>query len=301
MNVGFGELAAMATAFSWGVSTQIQGAVGRLVGSTGVTLLRMPYQIFFVTLLCLVMRVDTHLTWPGFGYLFLSGLFGLFLSDYLLYQAIGIIGPPMAILILSTSTLFSVVFGWIFLGETMPAKALAGIGITLAGILLVITERTGSTLMPGQERPQGRMLLIGALASAGAAMAMSCSFICLKMGMKTGIDPLWATFVRLINGALALWLVGAVRGWVNAIRRGLLQYPKVYWMLFLSTACGSAGLWLSSVAMNLAPVGIAATLIGLQPIAVTLIGAVWYKRRLTWRIIGGITVAFAGTATICLM
>jgi len=94
--------------------------------------------------------------------------------------------------------------------------------------------------------------------------------------------------------------MGLARGWVTAVRQGLIQYPKIYWMLFLSCACGSSGMWLSSLAVNLAPVGIATTLIGLQPIAVTLLGAVWYKRRLSLRIITGIAVAFCGTVLICL-
>jgi len=300
MNVGFGEAAALATAIAWAISSQIQGAVGRMVGPNSVTLLRMPYQIFFVTLMCLVFRADTSLTWSGFWLLFVSGLLGIFLSDFLIYRAIYIIGPAMAILILSTSTMFATVFGWLILGETMPLQVLAGIGLALAGILTVVTEQTGSTLLPGQEKPGARELTTGLLLAAGAAATLALSFIFLKMSLKTGVDPLWATFVRLINGALALWVMGAVRGWVVAARRGLGQYPKIYWMLLISCTCGATGMWLSTIAINLAPVGIASTLIGLQPIAVTIIGAAWYRRRLTARILTGIAIAFGGTALICL-
>lgn len=300
MNVGFGELAAIGTALAWGLSAQVHSAVGRMVGPTGVTLLRLPYQIFFLALMCLVFRADFHLSWSGLSLLLMSGFLGIFVSDFCLYRAINVIGPAMGVLILSTGAIFSVFFGWMFLGETMPPRALAGIGLALAGILWVVTEQSGSTLMPGQEIPRGRELLMGLMLAAGAAASLSGSFIFLKMGMRTGVDPLWAAFVRVFCGGLILWAMGLARGWVISARRGLIQYPKVYWMLFFSCASGSVGMWLSSLAVNLAPVGIASTLIGLQPIAVTLMGAVWYKRRLSPRVVVGIAVAFAGTAVICL-
>jgi drug/metabolite transporter (DMT)-like permease len=47
-------------------------------------------------------------------------------------------------------------------------------------------------------------------------------------------------------------------------------------------------------------VGVATTLIALQPVSVTVLGALWYRRRPTLRILTGIAVAFGGTALICL-
>ncbi|MDR1045423.1 MAG: DMT family transporter [Candidatus Adiutrix sp.] len=300
MNFSWGELAALATAVVWAVSAQVQGAVGRLVGPTGVTLLRMPYQIGFLAVMCLLMPISLELSWEAFIYIALSGVLGIFLSDFMLYRAIDVIGPSTAVLILSSSTVFSAGLGWLFLGEAMGWRVLAGIGLTLAGILWVVTERSGSTLLPGQEIPKGRTLRRGVLAAAAAALALAFSFICLKAGLRSGADPLWAAFLRVMGGAVVLWLTGAVRGWVTAVRRNLALYPKVYWMLFGSCACGAAGLWLSSVAMAKAPVAVAATLIGLQPVVIALISAGWYHRRLSLRVVSGIVAAFMGTALICL-
>lgn len=300
MIIGIGELAAFATAVSWGISSQVHGVVGRMVGPVGITLLRMPYQVFFLGVMCLVLQAQPSMTLAALGYLAISALFGLFISDYLLYRAIYIVGPAMGVLLQSSSTIFAALLGWLILGESLPWPVVGGIAVAMLGILTVITEHSGSTLLPGQEKPEGKLLLLGAGFGLGCAASLAMSFILLKQGLQTGLDPLWATFVRLAIGSSMLWGLGSLRGWPAAALRGVREHPKVCWMLLFSCAFSALGLWCSSLALKLAPVGVAATLIGLQPITVTLIGAVWYRRLPSLRIILGSLIAFGGIALICL-
>lgn len=293
-------MAAIATALAWGVSSQVQSAVGGMIGSTSVTLLRQPYQIFFVTLLCFLMQANTAVDGESFVLLFFSGVTGLCLSDYLLYWAMTIVGPSVAVLLVSTSTVFSALLGWLFLGETMPFMAVLGIGIIMSGIICVLSENRGSTLMPGQEVPQGRRLALGVVMSLVAAILLGVSFVLMKMALRSGIDPVWATFIRLCSGAAVLWTVGLFKGWPKLVLQGVRRHPKICWMLLFSCACGASGMWLSSLAVKYTPVGIAATLISLQTVSVTLIGAAWYRRMPSARVMVGILVAFSGTALVCL-
>lgn len=293
-------MAALATAAAWGISSQVQSAVGGLIGTTGVTLLRQPFQIAYVSLMCLILGASYDLSTEAFGYLFLSGFTGLCLSDYLLYWSMAIVGPSVAVLIVSTSTVFSALFGWLFLSEVMPFEALLGIGIIMAGIICVLSEHRGSTLMPGQEIPTGKRLYFGVGLSLVAAVLLGISFVFLKMALHTGISPLFATLVRLCCGALVLWTFGLFKGWPKLVLNGIRAYPKVCLLLTFSCACGAGGMWLSSLAVKYTPVGIAATLISLQTVFVTLVGAVWYRRMPSGRVIVGILVAFAGTAMVCL-
>lgn len=300
MSSGVGEAAAIATAVAWGISSQVQSAVGGLIGATGVTLLRQPYQIFFVTLMCLFMQVETGVSGEAFALLFVSGLCGICLSDYLLYWSMTVVGPSVAVLLVSTSTVFSAVLGWLFLQETMPFIALLGIGVIMAGIMCVLSESRGSTLMPGQTVPHGKRLALGVVMGLVAALLLSMSFILLKTALRTGVDPLWATFIRLCSGAAVLWGVGLFKGWPILVWKGVRSHPRICWMLLFSCLCGASGMWLSSLAVKYAPVGIAATLISLQTVSVTLIGAAWYRRMPSVRVMAGIIVAFAGTAMVCL-
>ena len=129
---------------------------------------------------------------------------------------------------------------------------------------------------------------------------LALSFIFLKAGLQTKVDLLWATFVRLAAGTIGLWSIGTMRGCATAAIQSAIRNPRINWLLFIACACGAVGMLWAVLAMDRVPAGVAATLIGLQPIMVTLIGAIWYRRRPSARIVAGIVVAFCGTALICL-
>lgn len=300
MAAGIGEITAFSTAVSWGVSNQIQSAMARRIGADSVTLLRLPYQFAFLAAMCLLLGADTALPPRSFALLLLSGFAGITLCDFMLYRAIYILGPTMSVLLQSLSAGFAALFGWVFLGEVLPFQALAGIIVTLLGVGWVVTERSGSTLLPGMELACGKTLTKGICLGLGTAIVLAASFTLLKMALQTGVDPLWGTFVRMVCGAVALWVFGLFRGWAGAAVRSVRERPRILLLLLVSCSCGAGGMWLSSLSMKYAPVGVAATLIGLQPIMVTIIGAVWYRRMPSWRIMLGSCIAFGGTALVCL-
>lgn len=301
MAAGLGEMAAFGTALCWGISNQIQGAAARTIGSTEMTLLRMPYQGLILLFACFIAgEAGFVFTLEVFWLLTMSGVLGICCCDFMLYRAITLIGPSMAVLPLSLGAGFSAAFGWLFLGETMPLQAVCGVAVTTVGIVCVITEHSGSTLMPGQAIPKGKILTRGVLLALGASLTLSVSFIFLKKAMLLGVTPLWATFIRMLTGAGVLWAIGLYRGWARSMWTGLNAHPKLYWILFFSCLCGTAGMWLSSVAIDLTSVGIAATLIGLQPVMVTIVGALWYRKPPGLRVVVGSLIAFCGTALVCL-
>ncbi len=297
---GFGELAAFGTAVGWSVSSYVHGIVGQMVGAKSVTLLRLPYQTLLLTLLCVILKVETPLDPEVVLYLFLSGLCGISLCDFMLYQAITILGPQASILLLSLSASITALFGFCFLGEQPSPQVLVGIGITTAGVFWVLAERTGSTLLPGQEPAKGRRLATGILLSLGAAVMLACGFIFLKLAMNSGVPPLWAALIRIICAGVILWGLGLIKGWSMAAISDIRAQPKVFWLLLGVSAFSAGGMWFSSVAMSKIPAGVAATIIGLQPILVAIVGAVWCRRLPSGRVVFGTLIAFCGTALVCL-
>ena len=297
---GLGELAAFGTAVGWSVSSYVHGIVGQMVGARSVTLLRLPYQMILLTVLCVGIGVETPLDPESVLYLFLSGFIGVSLCDFMLYQAITIVGPQTAILVLSLSSSFTAVIGFCLLGEVLALRTVAGIAMTTLGVIWVLAERTGSTLLPGQEPPKGRRLATGIALSVGAAVTLALSFIFLKMALRTGMPPLWAALVRIACAAAVLWGTGLFKGWSMAAVSDMRAQPRVFWILLSVSAFSAAGMWFSSVAMSMIPAGVAATIIGLQPIIVAIVGAVWCRRVPSRRVVSGTLVAFCGTALVCL-
>jgi len=300
MMFGMGELAAFCTAVAWGISNQMHSAVARMAGSTSIALLRLPFMILMIGLMCLLCNADTSINLEGFLLLALSGTMGLAVGDLLLYSSILIIGPTMAVLILSLGTGITAVMGWIFMGETLPMQAVLGIAITLLGVGFVVTEHGGSVLLPGQEVPRGKTLVLGVTLASLAAICLACGYVAQRMAMQTGVQPLWATFVRASAGGVVLWTAGFVLGWAVPAVQNLVRIRPIRWLLLIASINAATGMWLASVALAIAPAGVVATLIGLQPIIVAFIGAVWYRRKPSLRVLSGAVIAFVGTALVCL-
>jgi drug/metabolite transporter (DMT)-like permease len=61
------------------------------------------------------------------------------------------------------------------------------------------------------------------------------------------------------------------------------------------------GVWLSLVAIQNSPVGIASTLMGLSPIFLVPVGLIIFKETFTWRTMIGTITAVGGVALLFLM
>ena len=297
---GTGELAALGTAVMWGIASHINSAVARETGATTLAMLRLPYMILLCGLFCVIFGADTAISLEAALLLGLSGFLGMAIGDITLYRAVLIIGPTMAILVLSLSTCLTAVFGWLLLHETLPAQAVLGIAVTLAGIILAVLSHSDSILMPGQAAPRGKTLVMGVLWAASASFGVAIGYVAQRMAMQTGVEPLWAAFVRAAGGGGALWAIGAVLGWCGPAVRCFIARPRPRRLLLLGAVGGAGGVWAASYALAYAPVGVAATIIGLQPVIVALVGAVWYRRRPPFRVLAGVALAFTGTALVCL-
>ena len=300
MSSWLGELAGIGTATSWSVSNQIHSAISRTTGATGLVTVRFPFFICTMGCMCLLAGADTTLGLEAFGYLALSGILGMGLCDWALYRGILITGPALGILVLSLSSVFTAIMGALFLGQSLNVQAVAGMLVILLGIGWVSTDGGDSILMPGQLVPHGKKLVEGFLWLILAAMGLATGFIFLKQALSLGTAPLWAAFIRIIPVALLFWGLGLANGEAKAAITHLRQNRKFLLLLPFANIFSSIGLWLSCEAVARIPTGVAATLIGLQPIGVTILGAIWYRKRPSLRAFSGIVIAFVGTALVCL-
>jgi len=199
-------------------------------------------------------------------------------------------------LVMALAPIIATVMGWVLLDEVLGGQELLGIGITLAGIAWVILERNSAsgTLTP-------RAYAIGILFAFGGATGQAAGLVTSKIGLEGDFLALSGNLIRLSIATLAIWLFTALRFQAMGSFNRLRENRQAFLLLSGGAITGPVtGVWLSLIAVQLAPVGIASTLIAMTPIFLLPISRMVFKESITPRMILGTLVAFAGTALLFL-
>lgn len=226
------------------------------------------------------------------GWLGLSSVLGLVIGDSGLFQALILIGPRLASLIMALVPIFSTFMGWLFFGETVTYLEFTGIFLTISGVAWVVVEKRGRTQVENKQYGLGILLgLVGALGQASGLIAA-------KYGLGDSFSPASANVIRMLVAMIILGLLAALRGQVGFTVRQW-QHKKALYAILGGTLTGPfVGVWLSLTAIQLTRVGIASTLMALTPIIVIPLSYFAFKERITLRSVVGAIVAVIGVALI---
>lgn len=298
-SIGTGEGAALATACIWAVSCQIHSQLSRELGPTSLTLLRLPLAVVLLGAACLIAGVSFDQPLSVWFFFILSGLTGVALCDWLFYSSTVLLGPRVACVCQSFAACITAFLGVVFLGETLGGAGVLGIAIATAGVILVVTDGGGHADGLATSDAERRK---GVLMALGSALALALAMLFSKKGFATGGDPLFCALVRNAAAAVVFWPVvalagGGTRAAVHALRTRRGVFPR----MVLGAVLGPGlGMWLSLVAVANTNTGVAATLIGLEPVAIMPV--VWFMtgRKPSLRAVLGAIVAFCGTAVLLL-
>ena len=307
LNSYLGPAAGLATSILWTATSLFFTAAANRIGPTVLNAARI---LMAVVLLSLTHRLLGE-TWiphalpKQVALLAASGLVGLTIGDHALFIAFVDIGPRLTMLIMTTSPLFAVLFGWVALGETLPPVAWIGVALTVAGVGWVVAERGHGGPQHTPHRWRGILLaLVGAICQAGGLLLS-------KQGMGHGwlpddarLDPQAATLVRMTFAALGTLPIVAVyslRLRANPLAWKYRAGDLKTGMIFAATgACTGPflGVWMSLVASDNAPLGVAQTLCSLVPVFILPVVVVVHKERVTLRAVIGAVVAVLGAALL---
>ena len=75
-------------------------------------------------------------------WLIISGLVGFVFGDFFLFKSYEFMSVRISMLIMSLSPPFAAIISWFALGETLSAKAILAMAVTIFGIMVVITRIT---------------------------------------------------------------------------------------------------------------------------------------------------------------
>ena len=267
-----GNVAAVVVSMLWTACSIFFSAAGKRIGAISVNTIRISAAVGLLG--------TAHLIWFGallpaatgdqWFYLGLSGFIGLAVGDIGYIGALVLIGPRRGVLLMSTAPIFAAVAGYAMLGEQIGAWALAGIAVTMSGVMLAILD-DGANGKP-QELTK-RQLTIG---YGLAVMGSACQGV----------------------GAAAMWVGVLAFGRLHEIRKATKDGRGVG-LTFSGAITGPfLGVWLSMVAVSLALTGVAQTLMSLMPVMVIPVVWLLYKQGTGWRGIAGACIAIVGVAML---
>ena len=117
-----GELAALATAVCWTVSSLAFALAGGRIGSLAVNIIRLTLALVAFLIFGIFTRGEAlplSASPTAWLWLSLSGLAGFFFGDLCLFRAFVEIGPRLSMLIMALAPPLTALLGWLALGEKL--------------------------------------------------------------------------------------------------------------------------------------------------------------------------------------
>jgi drug/metabolite transporter (DMT)-like permease len=292
----FGEICGLLTALFWSGSSIVFSAATSRVGSVLVNISRLALALCCLTPVLIFVGFDAHLSRSQLFFLGVSGIVGLSIGDSFLFRAYRLIGPRVAMLVMSASPAISALLAYWLLGEMTSWLGILGMLITLTGIVIVVNERR---LGPSHSKAG---LASGVLFASLSAVAQGVSLILAKLAFLEGsINGFVATAVRIATAFVVLLPLVVILGRLAHPFRTFAQDRKALGFTMLGSVLGPfLGITTSLMAVANTQVGVAATLMSTVPIIMLPLVRIMFKERLTGAAVGGAFVAVAGVALLFL-
>lgn len=299
-----GELAAIGTSIAFAFGSTLFTISGRIVGSPLVNRTRLIIALVGVMLVHLLWFGDVLPNDAGFQpwfWLGISGFVGLAVGDGLLFQAFVMIGPRLAMLVFSTSPVLGALLAWLFLGETLGWQDVLGIVITMSGIAMVVTERTEKPKNDEDTSGSSRTFIYGLLFALGGAAGQAGGQVLAKIGLANDFPTFSALLIRIIAATALMWGLTIARGEVVSSYHDLKANPRALGMLIVAALLGPiVGVWLSLVAIQNSPIGIATTLSSLTPIFLIPVAYFVFGDKVSKQALLGTFIAVGGSTLLFL-
>ncbi|HSG99575.1 MAG TPA: DMT family transporter [candidate division Zixibacteria bacterium] len=290
----FGEIASLGAAFMWACASLVFTLASRELGAGNLNRLRL---VLATCILALIITVSYGWDWLGavsggdFAILAVSGIIGLAIGDRLYFTALSEMGPRLSTQVFALNPVSSIFLAWVILDETLKLGSIIGIVIAIAGVLIVTGER--------KQRGQGyHPTPKGIVYALIATLFHSTAFVIAKIVMIERIDPLFASFIRMISAMTFIWIFAAFSGKFLSTLKSAATLRKTALAVSGAVLGPSLGVWIALVGIKNAPVGIASTLLSMTPLFVIPLVMLLHGERVSARGVAGALVAFAGVTLI---
>jgi len=286
-----GEFAALLVAFFWSITALSFESASKKVGSLPVNIIRLVIGFCFLSLLNLVLRglvFPTDASLHNWVWLSVSGLIGFVLGDYFLFRSYTIIGSWFAMLIMTLAPPMAAIFGWILLNERLDLRSLAGIALTMLGIVVAMLRRDSTNRKMKVSKP-----LIGLLFAFGGALGQALGIVFSKYGMRE-YNPFAATQIRIITGIIGFMILITLLGKWKAVKDALRNRKAMIPITIGSFFGPFLGVSFSLLAVQHTNTGVASTIMAMVPIFIIPPSILLFKHRITLREMIGTAISLIG-------
>ncbi len=295
-----GEIAALATAVLWSFTSIFFTLAARRIGSYWLNKFRLVIAVVFLGMTLLATTgglLPSNIPRESYYYLIASGIVGLTLADSCLFHAFVLIGTRLSLLIFAVSPIIAALTAWPLLGENIGLLGSLGIAITVSGVIWVTRERQ---INGNEEKTKTHAKRIGIILALGAASCQAIGLVLAKAGMGDSLDPLPATFLRMISAATAMWFYGFLRGDHKDFKRKFQEH-KALALAIGGAFCGPfLGVWMSLTAVKYTQAGIAMAIMATVPILIIPLVIIVFKEKVSPRAIIGAILAVIGVTVLFL-
>ncbi len=225
------------------------------------------------------------------GFCLLAGFFHIGVSRSFFYRAIHRIGPNRSIPIAATYPVVTAIAASFMLGEAPTLSIIAGLGILLLGITLIV-QAEPSPAMAADARST-RWKAFGWISAGVTSLLWGISAVFFKKA-SLSLHPLATAALALwIGAATACVLMWCVRGEET---RGPISHKAWPW-LFAAGTCQAVAVPLYNFAFVHTLAVRVTAIVSAQPLLVVLLG--WFLMRetenITPRLLVGVLLTMAGT------
>ena len=303
-----GELAGLAAAFAWAITSLIFIRVDASAGA--INLFKNSASFVFLVATVLFLALDNHLPLAelaifhvdgrGWWYLFLSSVIGLTIGDTFYFLSLQKLGPRRCLMVTTLCPPMGAGLGLLFLDEHLGVIAWVGIVLTVLGVISVVRERT-----PDADRTHNLSgkITVGTLYGLAGAFGNSLGALYSKEVLVSDesnntLSALEVTLLRMFIAMATGFAWFAVRGRVGEFFRSVKKDAAWKKMLPASFLGTYLGVWLCIIAYERTALGIATPMHSTSPIFVLPLAYLVHKQKVSWRAFVGALVAIGGIALL---
>jgi drug/metabolite transporter (DMT)-like permease len=287
---------------SWSICIFPFTQAARRLGSNTLNHLRLLLAVIFLAVTNLLVNADYFLglfsspytySWMWLG---LSGIVGLTIGDFFAFRMYAILSPRTGSVLTTLSPAAALVAGYFLLGETINGFGIAGMFITMVGVMGISLGRRERKMIPDHGHGS---VFAGIIFGILSAVCQGVGLVLSKKGMiHEGliVPPLPATFIRITIGFISLLLFTIVQGRLSTVIRPVVtNQGKGIKYAVMGTIFGPfLGVCLSLYTISNLDVSVGQTIFSLMPVSALIISILFFREKITWQSLLGVVVAIAG-------